>query len=276
MPVGETVGDPLGEQPDPHVQRPSSGAGHRHRPVEPAGGGVRVVPQSSRRTAARRCAARAAPGRPASGSGRRRSRPRRRGRTGPGRRAAAPRSPARSRSSQHVERRAGRRRSVGRISMPSDSPEGQEPLVDALGLEPLGHRGQSASRWRPTQAPAASQLPACGSATTAPRPGRDVAAEQLVVAPAGTPPGSAAWSAPAAGTPPASTGRTSAARPGPARRARRRAGPGRPPGAGCARSRWCPCRRCRTVPARSAPRRRNSGQRHAAAGSARTSRQPAA
>ena len=70
----------------------------------------------------------------------------------------------------------------------------------------------------------------------------------------------------AAGTPPASTARTSAAR--------RRTqlvelglghGRGRPPGAGCARSRWVPGRRCRAA-ARSAPRAaKNAARRRTAA-----------
>ena len=144
---------------------------------------------------------------------------------------------------QHVERRRARPPVSGMISMPSASPERQEPLVHALRLEPLGDRGDR---------PAAGGDPGAGGVPVAGVRQRDdrARARRRRRSPSSSPrcragsrrricsrdsDGSRNASMPVPGV-------RAQRRRGPARRTRPRAGPGRPPGAGCAASRGCPAR----------------------------------
>ncbi len=170
----QTVGDQLGQRPDPLVQRapPRAPAPAADRRATHTRHPVRTTARPRR--AARRCAARAAPARPASGSGHRRSPPPPPGRRGPGRPAAAP--PHRPAAGPAARRTPGAVPPwVGRISIPRTSRKARNRLYTPSGLS----RSMTVVIGQPvaaTQAPAASQLPACGSATTAPRPAATSAA----------------------------------------------------------------------------------------------------
>ena len=145
-------------------------AGDRHLGVDPASRQPPGSNQSADRASApRRCSAPAAPGRPASGPSRRRTRRRCRAWTGPGRRAGDHPAASRSRSSSTSHRRplaAGQRQDLHAERLAVRD----EPLVERLRPQPLGDGGQRRSRGRAARPRRESQLPQCGRARITPRP----------------------------------------------------------------------------------------------------------
>ncbi len=210
MPRGEVVRDRLGHQPHPIVRAaPPCGPRQLQRPVHVPDRQRPPRTTRRRRTAAPRCAGRAAPGRPASGYARRRSPPRRPRPTGPGRRAAAPRTPGAA-----APRGARRTRPVapGRRDDLHAQPlaEGQEPLVER---SPACSRSATVTIGQPiARDPGPGGVPVAGVRQRHDRapPGGDVLAEQVPALQPEAGAGSARATATAAGTPPASTAGTSA------------------------------------------------------------------
>ncbi len=114
---------------------------HRQRAGHPAARPVALVPERhhEQRRAGAQGEQRRAGRHPGPAAEERR--PRRRGRTGRGRPAAAPRGPRRAASTSTSI--GGRSPPVaGMISMPSDSRKATNRWYSALRLEPLGHRGE--------------------------------------------------------------------------------------------------------------------------------------
>ena len=145
-----------------HLVPQPAAVGERHLRVDPDPPAARRRTTAPTAAAARRCVAASSAG-PAGIRVRRAEELDldRRARTGPGRRAGRPPAALAQPVHEHVEGRplaAGERQDLHAEPLPV----GQEPLVQGLGLEPLGDRGERPSRGRRSQA--AGRSPSCRSA----------------------------------------------------------------------------------------------------------------